>query len=171
MRKISELLKQQKAIEEQRSEANEIDIASPQPIQSLILFNGVLSGEKLIQLPEIETLVNHFYGGLALTLVETENAEQLHDWAREEQYKADAQEHAMIYHMKTKFEDLTLDTYSDQFSGPLYIQVFHPAETVYDVLTITCHWYDGLFRNDYYVIGVIVNTTDLDAIMKSMTAT
>ncbi len=171
MRKISELLKQQKAIEEQRSKANEIDIASPQPIQSLILFNGVLSGEKLIHLPEIETLVNHFYGGLALTLVETENAEQLHDWAREEQYKADAQEHAMIYHMKTKFEDLTLDTYSDQFSGPLYIQVFHPAETVYDVLTITCHWYDGLFRNDYYVIGVIVNTTDLDAIMKSITAT
>ncbi len=123
MRKISELLKQQKAIEEQRGEANLIDTALPQPTQSLVLFNGVLAGEKLIHLPEIETLVNHFYGGLALTLVETENAEQLHDWAREEQYKADAQEHAMIYHMKTKFEDLTLDTYSDQFSGPLYIQV------------------------------------------------
>ena len=79
MKKLSELLKQQKTIEEQRSEANEIDIASPQPTQSLILFNGVLSGEKLIHLPEIETLVNHFYGGVALTLVETENAEQLHD--------------------------------------------------------------------------------------------
>ena len=152
MKKISELLN---------------DIASPQPTQSLVLFNGILSGEKLIHLPEIETLVNHFYGGVALTLAETVNPEQLHDWAREEQYKADAQERAMIYHVKTKFEDLTLDTYSDQFSGPLYIQVFHPAETVYDVLTITCHWYDGLFRNDYYVIGVIANTADLEEITNS----
>ena len=169
MKKLSDLMKQQNAIEEQRTEENIIDIASPQPTQSLVLFDGVLSGEKLIHLSEIETLVNHFYGGLALTLAETENAEQLHDWAREEQYKADAQEHAMIYHMKTKFEDLTLDTYSDQFSGPLYIQVFHPAETIYDVLTITCHWYDGLFRNDYYVIGVIANTADLETIITKIT--
>ena len=167
MKKLSDLMKQQNAIEEQRTEANIIDIASPQPTQSLVLFDSVLSGEKLIHLPEIETLVNHFYGGLALTLVETENAEQLHDWAREEQYKADAQEHAMIYHMKTKFEDLTLDTYSDQFSGPLYIQVFRPAGTEYDVLTITCQWNDGLFRNDYYVVGVIANSADLEAIVKS----
>ena len=171
MRKISELLKRQRTIEEQRGEANLIDTALPQPTQSLVLFNGVLAGEKLIHLPEIETLVNHFYGGLALTLVQTGHAEQLHDWAREEQYKADAQEHAMIYHMKTRFEDLTLDTYSDQYSGPLFIQVFHPAETVYDVLTITCHWYDGLFRNDYYVIGVIANTADLDAIIKKNLST
>jgi hypothetical protein len=63
--------------------------------------------------------------------------------------------------------NLTLDTYSDQFSGPLYIQVFHPDEFVYDVLTITCHWYDGLFRNDYYVIGVIANTADLEALQLS----
>lgn len=160
MKRLSDLLKEEYAGGEL------IDIASPQPTQSLILFNGVLSGEKLIHLPEIETLVNHFYGGLALTLAQTELAEQLHDWAREEQYKADAQENAMIYHMKTRFEDLALDTYSDQFSGPLNIQVFHPAETVYDVLTITCHWYDGLFRNDYYVIGVIANKEDLDAIIK-----
>lgn len=69
----------------------------------------------------------------------------------------------MIYHVKTKFEDLTLDTYSDQFSGPLYIQMFHPEETVYDVLTITCHWYDGLFRNDYYVIA---DSSDLAVIFK-----
>ncbi len=162
MKKISALLKEQFAGEDV------ISIASPQqPTQSLVLFNGVLSREKIIHLPEIEMLVNHFYGGVALTLAESENAEQLHDWAREEHYKADAQELAMIYHVKTRFEDLTQDTYSDQFSGPLYIQVFYPEETVYDVLTITCHWYDGLFRNDYYLIGVIFNTADLEAIIKS----
>ena len=166
MNKLSVLMKKQSTIEEQRTDASIISIASPQPPQSLVLFDDVLSGEKLIQLPEIETLVNYFYGGLALTLTQTEYPEQLHDWAREEQYKADAQERAMIYHVKTRFEDLTLDTYSDQFSGPLYIQVFHPAETVYDVLTITCHWYDGLFRNDYYVVGVIANTRDLELIIK-----
>ena len=143
-----------------------LNVQYVEPTQSLILLGEVLDGNKLLQSPEIEVLVRHFYGGLALTLAETENAEQLHDWAREEQYKADAQEIAMIYHMKTRFEDLALDTYSDQFSGPLNIQVFHPAETVYDVLTITCHWYDGLFRNDYYVIGVIANTADLDVIIQ-----
>ena len=150
MKKLSESLNEQYA----------------EPTQSLILFGGVLDGEKLLHSPEIEVLVRHFYGGLALTLAEVDNADRLHDWARDEQYKADAQEHAMIYHVKTRFEDLTLDTYSDQFSGPLYIQVFHPAETAHDILTITCRWNDGLFRNDYYVIGVIANTADLDVIIQ-----
>lgn len=153
MKKLSELLKEQ--------------VTSPQPTQSLVLFADVLSGDKLIRLPEIETLVKYFFGGMALVLAQTDYAEQLHDWAREEQYKADAQEHAMIYHVKTPFEDLTLDTYSNQFSGPLYIQVFRPAGTEYDVLTITCQWNDGLFRNDYYVVGVIANSADLEAIVKS----
>ena len=34
-----------------------------------------------------------------------------------------------------------------------------------NVLTITCKWYDGLFRNDYYVIGAIVDAEDLKTIL------
>lgn len=140
-----------------------------EPTQSLVLFGGVLDGEKLLHSPEIEVLVRHFYGGLALTLAEEENAEQLHDWARDEQYKADAQEHAMIYYVKAPFENLKLDTCSDEFSGPLYIQVFRPDRFVYDVLAITCRWYDGLFRNDYYVVGVIADPKDMDIIINNTT--
>lgn len=147
-----------------------LNVQYVEPTQSLILFGGVLDGDKLLQSPEIEVLARHFYGGFALTLAEVENAERLHDWARDEQYKADAQEHAMIYYVKAPFENLKLDTCSDEFSGPLYIQVFRPDGFVYDVLTITCHWDDGLFRNDYYVAGVIANTADLEAIIKNYTS-
>lgn len=153
MKTLSELVEQQNVI---------------QPTLSLVLFGGVLNGEKLLHSPEIEILVNHFFGGFALTLAEVKNAEQLHDWARDEQYKADAQERAMIYYVKAKFEDLTLDTCSDQITGPLYIQVFRPAGFTTDVLTITCHWYDGLFRNDYYVVGVIADSKELEGIIKGI---
>ena len=151
MKTLSELFEQQNVI---------------QPTLSLVLFDGVLDGEKLLQSPEIEILVNHIYGGLALTLAEVENAEHLHDWARDEQYKADAQERAMTYYVKAKFEDLRLDTCSDQFSGPLYIQVFRPAGFNSDVLTITCYWNDGLFRNDYFVAGFIADSKELEGIIK-----
>ena len=151
--------------EQQNVEASLIDAETPQPTQSLVLFNGVLDGEKLLQSPEIGVLVNHFYGGLALTFAEVENTDKLHDWARDEQYKADVQERAMIYHVKAPFENLKLDTSSDQFSGPLYVQVFHPDGFVYDVFTITCFWNDGLFRNDYYVVGVIADSKDLRTIL------
>ena len=153
MKTLSELFEQQNVI---------------QPTQSLVLFGGVLDGEKLLHSPEIEILVNHFFGGLALTLTEVETADQLHDWAREEQYKADAQERAMIYYVKAKFEDLKLDTCSGQFTGPLYVQVFRPAGFKSDVLTITCYWNDGLFRNDYYVAGVIADSKELEGIIKDM---
>lgn len=153
MKMLSELFEQQNVI---------------QPTQSLVLFSGVLDGEKLLHSPEIEILVNHFFGGLALTLTEVENTDQLHDWARDEQYKADAQERAMIYYLKAKFEDLTLGTHSDEFTGPLYIQVFRPTSFTSDVLTISCHWYDGLFRNDYYVLGVIADSKELEAVIKGI---
>lgn len=161
MKKLSELLKHRDRVEEQRK-------ASSQPTQTLILFNNVLSGKKLLQSPEIEMLVNYCYGEMALAVVQTEYAERLHDWARDEQYKADVQERAMICHLKAKFEDLVLDTCSNQFSGPLYVQIFHPTGATSNVLTITCCWNDGIFKNDYYVVGVIVETTDWDAIVKGM---
>ncbi|MBR6131585.1 MAG: hypothetical protein IKQ20_06970 [Bacteroidales bacterium] len=133
--------------------------------QALVLFNDVLDGEKLLLSPEIEKLATHFYGQSALSIVQVENPERLHDWLRDEQYKADCQERSMIYPVKATFESLTLDTHSDEFSGPLYVQIFLPSETVFNVLTITCKWYDGLFRNDYYVIGAIVDAEDLNTIL------
>ena len=47
----------------------------------------------------------------------------------------------------------------------LHFGIFSTEATDYDVLTITCHWGDGLFLNDYYVVGAIVDTQDLQAIL------
>ena len=133
--------------------------------QALVLFNDVLDGEKLLLSPEIEKLATHFYGQAALSIVQVENPERLHDWLRDEQYKADCQDRSMIYPVKATFESLTLDTHSDEFRGPLYVQMFSTEATDFDVLTITCHWDDGLFLNDYYVVGAIVDKEDLRRIL------
>ena len=133
--------------------------------QVLVLFDDVLDGKQLLQLPEILALVKHFYGKVELSLVKImDNPEKLHDWFREAQYKSDRQETGMIYPVKARFDDLTLATHSDEFSGPLYVRILTPDETIFDVLTISCQWSDGLFRNDYYVVGAIVDTEDLRVI-------
>ena len=134
--------------------------------QVLVLFDEVLDEQKLLLSLEIKALVNHFYDGADLYVVKIDNPETLHEWFRDAQYKSDRQESGMIYPVKARFDDLTLATHSDQFSGPLYVRILTPDETVFTVLTITCHWFDGLFRNDYYVVGAIVDVTDLGAILK-----
>ena len=134
--------------------------------QVLVLFDEVLDEQKLLLSLEIKALVNHFYDNANLSVVKIDSPEKLHDWFRDAQYKSDRQESGMIYPVKARFDDLTLATHSDQFSGPLYVRILTPDETVFTVLTITCHWFDGLFRNDYYVVGAIVDVNDLGAILK-----
>lgn len=135
--------------------------------QALVLFNDVLDGEKLLQSPEIKKLIEYFYGNYELSVVRVENPGRLHDWFRDEQYKADVQGCAMIYPVKARFLDWTSDTHSEEFSGPLYVQVFTPDEAVFHGLTITCHWSDGVFRNDDYVVGAIMDTDDLKRFLDS----
>ena len=60
----------------------------------------------------------------------------------------------MVYPIKARFEDLAHDTHSDEYSAPLYLFLFDTDE-IKNLLVLTCQWYDGLFRNDYYVVGVI----------------
>ena len=134
--------------------------------QALVLFDDVLDGDKLLQSPEIKALAEHFYDSVNLSIVRVDDPERLHEWFRDAQYKSDRQETGMIYPVKARFDDLTLATHSDQFSGPLYVRILTPDETVFTVLTITCHWFDGLFRNDYYIVGAIVDVDDLEAILK-----
>ena len=133
--------------------------------QTLVLFDDVLDGEKVLQSPEIKKLIEYFYGNYELSVVQVENPERLHDWLRDEQYKADAQSGAMIYPFKARFDDLILETHSDEFSGPLYAQMFSTKISDSFVLTITCHWSDGIFLNDYYVAGAVVDMEDLKTIL------
>jgi len=38
--------------------------------------------------------------------------------------------------------------------------------TEHPMLTITCRWGSGVFQNDYYIIGLIAYTGDLEKIEK-----
>lgn len=133
--------------------------------QSLVLFDNVLDGEKVLCSAEIKKLIEYFYENYDLSIVHVENPERLQDYFREEQYRAGINNGSMLYPVKAHFDDLTLDTHSEEFSAPLNILIFTPPEAFFDVLTITCQWDDGLFRNDYYVVGAIVDTIDLDRIL------
>ena len=155
MKKLSETLLEQCTI----------GVQSPSPTPSLVLFGNVLDSEKVVNSPEIGKLVEYFFGTSTLSVVQVEDPEKLHDWLSDEQYKTDVQGRAMLYPVKAKFEDWTLETHSDEYSGPLYIQVLSTDEAVLNILTITCQWYDGLFRNDYYVVGAIVSADDLTKII------
>ena len=157
MRKLSEILKEQYSINK--------GILTPCSGQSLVLFHNVLDAGKVLLSPEIEKLVTCIYGGSAFSIVETENPEKLHDWLRDEQYKAVVQDRTMIYPIKTPFEELTLDTQGGLFAGPAYALLFTPDGAVHNVLTITCRWNDGLFRNDNYVIGAVIDSEDLGRIL------
>lgn len=157
MRKLSELL-----LEEQLTIEKGTLPSLPSP--TLILFNDVLDPEKVLLSPEIERLVTCIYGGSSLSIVHIENPEKLHDWFRDEQYKAVVQDRVMIYPIKTPFEDLTLDNHSNLFVGPAYVLLFSPDGATHNVLTITCLWNDGIFRNDNYVIGAVLDSADWEKI-------
>ena len=159
MKKLSEILLEQRTIEVQTPPLHHTPL--------LVLFGDVLDPDKVINSPEIGKLAGYFFANSTLSLAQVEDPEKLHDWLREEQYKTDVQGRAMIYPVKARLEDWTLDTHSDEFYGPLYVQVLSTDEAALNILTITCQWYDGLFRNDYYVVGAIVSADDLERIIKT----
>lgn len=157
MKKLSELLLERCTIE--------VQTPALHPNPALVLFGDVLDPDKVINSPEIEKLAGYFFANSTLSLAQVEDPEKLHDWLRDEQYKTDVQGRAMIYPVKAKFEDWTLETHSDEYSGPLYIHVLSTDEAELNILTITCQWYDGLFRNDYYVVGAVIDIEDLGKII------
>ena len=71
----------------------------------------------------------------------------------------------MVYPFKESFEVMASDGHSEKYSGPLLIQIIHPDLVENDMLVLTCHWSDGVFKNDYYVIGVIADSDDLITIV------
>lgn len=155
MRKLSELL-----LEEQLTIEKGTLPSLPSP--TLILFNDVLDPEKVLLSPEIALLVKYCFGEASLSFAQAENPEQLHDLFREEQYKSITNGRTKIYPFKARFEDLAWDSYNDQFFGPLHAHVFPLENTDNNVITITCGWGDGVFRNDYFVIGAIINSRFLE---------
>ena len=134
--------------------------------QGLILFDGVLDGGKILESPELEKLLVYFYGQKRISAVSTDSSEELQAWLRDELYKADVNERAMVYLVKTPFDELALPTHSKEYDAPLEIQILKPeADVENDFLLITCKWDDGLFRNDRHIIGVVADIDDLITIV------
>ena len=133
--------------------------------QSLVLFDNVLDGERLLSLPEIQKLLIYFFGHPRISLVETNYPEELHDFLIDVVYKADVKGLAMVYPVKASFEEMAIPGHSEEYSGPLYIQIIHPDQMENDLLVLTCRWTDNLFHNDSYIIGLIADSDDLITIV------
>jgi len=163
MRKLSETFAVQNII---GIKAPSIDNRENYAWQSLVLFDNVLDTDKILHSPEIIHLAEYFYGKAFISIVNTEYAEALQEWVRDEMYKADAGNKAMIYPIKSKFEDLTVDSPGEDYSGPLNITIIESEGFERDLLIITCKWGDGVFRNDYYVLGILADTEDLERLIE-----
>ena len=146
MKKLSELM--------MTKENSSVETSTSRPV--VVLFDKVLDPGKVIHSAEIDTFTNHFYGHSISATLGTDHDEELQDWLRDELYKAGIKGRSMIYPFKARFEDLAHDTHNDDYSGPLYLFLFDTDE-IKNLLVITCNLYDGLFRNDSYVVGVIAS--------------
>ena len=146
MKKLSELM--------MTKDNSSVETSTSRPV--VVLFDKVLDPGKVIHSSEIDTFTNHFYGQSISATLGTEHDEELQDWLRDELYKAGIKGRSMIYPFKARFEDLAHDTHNDDYSCPLYLFLFDTDE-IKNLLVITCHWYDGLFRNDSDVVGVIAS--------------
>lgn len=149
-----------------------IDKGEVQGWQSLILFDGVLDGEKILASREIQKLLIYFYGQPRLSMAKTNYPEDLQAWLREEMYKADINGRAMIVPLKMKFEDMVVNGCGKEYTRPLVGQVFKAnAALEYELLVLTCHWTsspsDGCpgVENPAHIIGVIGDTDDLITIV------
>ena len=146
MKKLSELT--------MMKDISSVETSTSRP--GVVLFDKVLDPGKVIHSAEIDTFTKHFYGQSISATLGTDQDEELQDWLRDELYKAGIKGRSMIYPFKARFVDLAHDTHNDDYSGPLYLFLFDTDE-IKNLLVITCHWYDGLFRNDSYVVGVIAS--------------
>lgn len=133
--------------------------------QSLITFEHIIDGDKLMASPEIQKILRYFYGQARPSVVRTNYTDDLQFWVGHELYGADDNEENVIYPFKGSLKEMRTDDpiiHNGEYSGPLSIVSFKPEEPVEnDFLAITCKWCDELFRNDSYVIGVIADTDDL----------
>ena len=161
MRKLSQILtEEKKAAEEVPTIA-----VSESDWQCLILFDGIVNGESFLSLPEIQKLLIYFYGQPRISIVETNYPKELHDWLRDALYKADVKGLAMVYPVKASFEEMAIPGHSEEYSGPLYIQIIHSDQMENDLLVLTCRWANTLFYNDSYIIGLIADSDDLATIV------
>ena len=138
--------------------------------QSIITFEHILDGDKLIASPEIQKILRYFYGQARPSVVRTNYTDDLQAWINRELCMADMKGTMMAYPLTATYEEMRTDeniVHPGEYSGALSVISFKPKEPVEkDFLAITCKWQDGLFRNDNYVLGIIADTDDLYGIIE-----
>lgn len=167
MRKLSEINKMAKDIK-----ALELDVYSKEDgsSQALILFDGVLDSKRLLQSYEIEALSNHFYGNAIISAANTTMLDELHSLLTDLCDKGfrSSDGGTMIYPVKAKFDDLVVKKHSEEYSGPVNVVITKTDSLEHNILVLTCHWGNNLFRNDYYVVGVIGDTEDIEQLIEQI---
>ena len=138
--------------------------------QSLITFEHIIDGDKLMASPEIQKILRYFYGQARPSVVRTNYTDDLQARINRELCLADMKGTMMTYPLTATYEEMRTDediVHNGEYSGALSVIAFKPKEPVErDFLAITCKWQDGLFRNDSYVLGVIADTDDLYCIIE-----
>lgn len=138
--------------------------------QSLITFEHILDGNKLMASPEMQKILRYFYGQARASVVRTNYADDLQAWINRELCLADMKGTMMIYPLTATYEEMRTDeniVHPGEYSGSLSVISFTPRTPVErDFLAITCKWQDGLFRNDNFVLGIIADTDDLYSIIE-----
>lgn len=135
--------------------------------QSIVLFEHVLDGERILTSPEINKLLRYFYGQSRPSVVRTNYTDDLQAWINRGLCMAGT---LMTYPLAATYEEMKTDediVHNGEYPGALDVISFKPKEPVEkDFLAITCKWQDGLFRNDSYVLGIIADTDDLYGIIE-----
>ena len=133
--------------------------------QSIITFENILDGDKLMASPEIQKMLRYFYGQARPSVVRTKYTDDLQFWINRELCMADMKGTMMTYPLTATYEEMRRDeniVHPGEYSGSLSVISFKPKTPVEkDFLAITCEWQDGLFRNDNFVLGIIADTDDL----------
>ena len=137
--------------------------------QSLITFEHILDGERVLTSPEIQKILRYFYGQAQASVVRTNYTDDLQAWINRELCMADMKGTMMTYPFTATYEEMKNDediVHPGEYSGSLSVISFKPKTPVEkDFLAITCKWQDGLFRNDNFVLGIIADTDDLYGII------
>ncbi len=143
-------------------------------MQKLILFENILNPNAIATnemfRKELEAISNYVFGEAGFSVEDGfAKSDGLHDWCSGELDKFLRRDTGPVCPVKTSFEEIKNEGASDKCSGPLKMWFFEPDGALDDqIILITCHWTDGLFSNDHYVIGMMVTDTDLEHLEESL---
>lgn len=138
-------------------------------MNKIILFENILNDVAFTAIEQLrketKAVMNHVFGDSEFVVETCNKEEKLQEWCNTELYKSISCGYCSVYPVKTKFNDVKDDDVDEEYGGSLKMWIFEPDGALDDqVVVITCE-FNGLFRNNTYVVGVIGSTYDLENII------